>query len=166
MTLSSGPVAPPSASFTIRPASQADAAFLFSLAPRLAGVHQPPWHDLVAMGEFQHRYMVETFGNVPEGSLTLVAVSTENVPLGYIHAHPDRDGVTDEPCGYVSILAVEEKAEGLGVARQLMAQAEDWAREKGFRLLSLDVFADNGRALNFYRRGGFRAEMVRMVKPL
>jgi GNAT superfamily N-acetyltransferase len=150
----------------MRPATPADTAFLFSLAPRLTKLHQPPWHDLAAMEAFQQRYMAETLGNVPEGSLTLVAISTENGPLGFIHARPDRDAVTDEPCGYVSILAVEAAAEGMGIARALMARAEEWARRQGYRLLTLDAFADNERAQKFYRRGGFQAEMVRMVKPL
>jgi ribosomal protein S18 acetylase RimI-like enzyme len=47
-----------------------------------------------------------------------------------------------------------------------MAAAEDWARGRGYRLLSLDVFADNRRAVDFYRRGGFKTETRRMVKPL
>ena len=47
-----------------------------------------------------------------------------------------------------------------------MAAAEDWARGRGYRLLSLDVFADNKRAVEFYERRGFRCETFRMVKPL
>jgi GNAT superfamily N-acetyltransferase len=165
MTISPGS-APSAAGFTIRPATSADTPFLFSLAPRLSGVPAPPWHDLAAMEEFQQRYMVQSLGVTAEGALTLVAISHAGKSLGFIHAHPGRDGVTDEPCGYVAILAVEAAAEGLGVARQLMAQAEAWARRQGYRFLSLDVFADNERAKNFYRRGGFQAETIRMVKPL
>lgn len=86
--------------------------------------------------------------------------------LGYIHLQPGRDGVTDEPCGYVAVLALVEEAEGQGVAALLMAQAEAWARAQGYRFLSLDVFADNVRAIDVYTRGGFGAETVRMVKPL
>jgi GNAT superfamily N-acetyltransferase len=48
----------------------------------------------------------------------------------------------------------------------MMAAAEDWARGHGYRLLSLDVFADNRHAVDFYRRHGFQAETHRMVKPL
>jgi GNAT superfamily N-acetyltransferase len=118
------------------------------------------------MEEFQQRFMEDTLGNHVDGSLTLIAVSGDGVPLGYIHALPGNDGVTGEACGYVAIIAVEAAAEGMGVAGQLMARAEDWARHQGYRFLSLDAFAGNDRALAFYRRGGFAAETIRLVKPL
>jgi ribosomal protein S18 acetylase RimI-like enzyme len=47
-----------------------------------------------------------------------------------------------------------------------MSAAEEWARGRGYRLLSLDVFADNKRAIELYERRGFRSETFRMVKPL
>jgi GNAT superfamily N-acetyltransferase len=104
--------------------------------------------------------------NAVENSRTLIAVSQDAVRLGYIHMQPGKDAITEEACGYVAILALTQEAEGQGIARLLMRFAEDWAREMGYRLLSLDVFADNGRAVDFYERGGFRPESIRMVKPL
>jgi len=150
---------------TLRPATASDRAFIDSLSPRLSGVPGPVWQDLAAMEAFQDRYMAVSFAPA-EGASTLIACDGEDRRLGYIHLRPDKDGVTDEPCGYISLLAVAKDAEGLGVAARLMAAAEDWARSRGYRLLSLDVFADNRRAFDFYERGGFRSETLRMVKPL
>ena len=152
---------------TIRPAEPSDMDFLSSLSARLSGVPRPAWHDLAAMEGFQGRYMAATFTPAArEGSATRVAVSGDGRRLGYIHMRPGKDGVTEEPCGYVSLLALEKDAEGTGVARRLMEEAEDWARSRGYRLLSLDVFADNRHSVDFYARGGFRSETLRMVKPL
>ncbi len=152
---------------TIRPAEPSDREFLSNLSSRLSGVPGPVWHDLAAMEGFQARYMAATFAAPAlEGSSTLVALSGDGRRLGYIHMRPGKDGVTEEPCGYVSLLALQKDAEGTGVARRLMAEAEDWARARGYRLLSLDVFADNRHAVDFYARGGFRSETLRMVKPL
>jgi len=151
----------------VRPAEPADTEFLSSLSSRLSGVPGPSWHDLAAMEGFQARYMAETFAaEALEGASTLIAWSSDGRRLGYVHMRPGKDGVTAEPCGYVSLLALEKDAEGTGVARRLMAEAEAWARAKGYRLLSLDVFADNKRAIDFYESGGFRSETLRMVKPL
>jgi GNAT superfamily N-acetyltransferase len=151
----------------IRPADPADTEFLSNLSPRLSGVPGPSWHDLAAMEGFQARYMVETFAPAAqEGASTLIAWSGDGRRLGYIHMRPGKDGVTEEPCGYVSLLALDKHAEGTGVARRLMAEAEAWARSRGYRLLSLDVFAGNQRAVDFYESGGFKAETLRMVKPL
>ena len=101
-----------------------------------------------------------------DGSETLIACAADGRRLGYIHLRPAKDGVTDEPCGYVALLATTPEAEGTGVAARLMGAAEEWARGCGYRLLSLDVFADNKRAIEFYERRGFRSETFRMVKPL
>ncbi len=101
------------------------------------------------------------------GSITIVAAeAVGGRRLGYMHAHPSRDGVTDEPCGHVAIIALEADAEGQGIAGRLMAEAEAWAKAQGWRLLSIDVFADNRRAVDVYIRGGFRPESIRLVKPL
>jgi GNAT superfamily N-acetyltransferase len=153
--------------FHIRPANETDAAYLFELAPRLAGVPRPAWHSAEAMAEFQDRFMKATLHPPQDGSITLVATAAgDGRRLGYIHAHPSKDGVTDEPCGYVALIALDEAAEGLGIAGGLMAEAEAWARAQGWRFLSLDVFAGNKRAINFYTRGGFQPETIRLVKPL
>lgn len=130
----------------IREASDADTAFLFSLAPRLAGVPRPPWHTAAAMTGFQDRFMQATLRPPQEGSLTLIATAGDGRRLGYVHAHLGRDGVTDEPCGHIAIIALEADAEGQGVAGRLMAGADAWARSQGWRLLSIDVFAANQRA--------------------
>ena len=151
--------------YEIRPATADDRTFIESLSPRLSGVPGPAWHDLAGMEGFQQRYMAATFAHAEDGAQTLVAWSGER-RLGYIHMRPGKDGVTDEPCGYVSLLALEKDAEGRGLAHHLMQAAEDWARGRGYRLLSLDVFADNRRAVAFYERRGFRSETLRMVKPL
>ena len=67
---------------------------------------------------------------------------------------------------YVYYPALTEAAEGHGVAQRLMLGVEDWARGKGFRLIGLDVFANNRRARAFYRRMGYAEDSLRLTKPL
>lgn len=150
----------------IRLASDADLPFLLSLTPRLSGIPRPAWHDLASMEAFQNRFMKATLQPPALGAATYIAVNASGDPVGYIHVEPGRDGVTDEPCGYVSLLAVKEEAEGSGIAIALMDHAEKWAGEQGYRLLSLDVFATNVRAKKFYEKIGFAAETIRLVKTL
>ena len=47
-----------------------------------------------------------------------------------------------------------------------MQAAEDWARTQGFRLICLDVFANNQRARAFYARHGYQDDSLRLTKPL
>jgi len=150
----------------IRAAREGDRAFMFALAPRLAGVANLAWHRESDLTDFQIRYMKVAFARSADETVTLIAEGKDGSPLGYVHAEASTDSVTLEPCGYVTVLALTEAAEGQGVARRLMERVEDWARSKGFRLLELDVFANNRRARDFYRRLGYREDSLRLTKPL
>jgi putative acetyltransferase len=54
--------------------------------------------------------------------------------------------------GWLDQIAISPNAFGTGVARDLMREAKRLSP----RFLQLDVNADNGRALAFYEREGFR----------
>src|SRR5665213_2682904 len=104
---------------TLRPATADDRAFIDSLSPRLSSVPRPAWHDVPAMKGFQDRHMAASFAP-NDGAATLVACAADRKRLGYIHLRPGTDSVTDEPCGYISLLATTKDAEGSGVATRLM----------------------------------------------
>jgi ribosomal protein S18 acetylase RimI-like enzyme len=156
----------PAPQFRLRQAVAADRDFMFGLAPRLAEVADLPWHRERDLVDFQHRYMKLAFARPRDEITTLIAEAEDGAPLGFVHAEASTDSVTLEPCGYVTVLAITEAAEGRSVAQGLMEGAEDWARGKGFRLLGLDVFANNQRARAFYRRLGYAEDSLRLTKPI
>ncbi|WP_413306407.1 GNAT family N-acetyltransferase [Bacillus sp. 1P10SD] len=47
-----------------------------------------------------------------------------------------------------------------------MEKAEEWTRSKGYKQLTLNVFAQNERAINLYKKFNFENEIVKMVKEL
>lgn len=47
---------------------------------------------------------------------------------------------------------------GLGLGKKLIEYTIDWARAHGLEKISLDVFADNERAIQLYKKYGFRVE--------
>lgn len=155
-----------SSQIRIRPAQDDDIGFMFALAPRLAEVAELPWHQAQDLIAFQHRYMRAAFARPKSETVTLIAVATDGKQLGYVHAEASTDSVTLEPCGYVTVLALTKEAEGQGAAARLMEGVEDWARGKGFRLIGLDVFANNQRARTFYRRLGYQEDSLRLTKPI
>ena len=59
-------------------------------------------------------------------------------------------------------MAVE--AEGRGVGRELLAAAEDWAREQGYATLTLEVFAGNERARSVYAAAGFEEDSLMLAE--
>lgn len=138
---------------------------MFDLAPRMAEVADLPWHETQDLIAFQLRFMSNAFAR-PQGEAVTLIAESDAERLGFVHAETSTDSVTLEPCGYVTLLALTREAEGQGVAERLMAEVEDWARSKGFRLLGLDVFANNRRARSFYRRLGYQEDSLRLTKPL
>ncbi len=58
---------------------------------------------------------------------------------------------TGEDQAYIGELATSEVAEGRGIGKALAQACEQWARDLGYRILSLATGAANGRALGFYQ---------------
>ncbi|HET6161557.1 MAG TPA: GNAT family N-acetyltransferase [Dongiaceae bacterium] len=150
----------------IRAATIEDRGFMFEQAPRLATVANLPWHAERDVLSFQHRYMHAAFARPASETATFIAEDDSGGRLGFAHVEAATESVTLEPCAYVTVLAVTEAAQGGGVAAQLMAAVEDWAQQQGFRLIALDVFANNRRARSFYARQGYQEDSLRLTKPL
>lgn len=150
----------------IRTATDADYPFIFSLSTRLAMVAQLPGRSEMELQTFQDRHMQAALGKPAKNDVTLVAAMPSGPVLGFIHLQQAPDPVTDEPAGYVSMLAVVPGAEGQGIARKLMDKAENWARDHGFRCLSLDVFASNERGRRFYDLLGYHQDSLKLYKLL
>ena len=151
----------------IRLATAGDIPFVQSLAERFALAGTPPWRDPAQMWQFHRRSMQEVSSAISNpDDLVLIAEDSRGLRLGFLHVTRIPDFFTGEQQGYVSAVAVSEQAEGKGVARALMERAEAWARECGFRILALDVFASNTHARLFYQRLGYVEETLKLIKEL
>ena len=60
--------------------------------------------------------------------------------------------------GYLLWLGVEPELGPLGVGSKLFARLQDLFIEKGARMMLVDTAAENGRALDFFRKQGFGNE--------
>jgi ribosomal protein S18 acetylase RimI-like enzyme len=60
--------------------------------------------------------------------------------------------------GYLQRLAVHPSAQGQGVGRALVVDSLQWLRRRGGRLVMVNTQQTNTRALDLYRRLGFRTE--------
>lgn len=76
------------------------------------------------------------------------------------------DYFTGERHGHLGILAVAEAAEGKGVGQSLMAAVEEWALNRGYRFLTLNVFDGNHRAKAVYSRAGYKPDAIKYLKVL
>jgi ribosomal protein S18 acetylase RimI-like enzyme len=67
---------------------------------------------------------------------------------------------------HVVEIAVRRRHQGQGVGGRLLRAAEDWGREQGAELASLEYLAANTRASAFYQRSGYRAAAITAIKRL
>jgi GNAT superfamily N-acetyltransferase len=151
---------------SVRPARDEDGEFILALVPRLMEFGPPPWYDAARMVATD----LETIGRIlkepPANTAVFVAEDDAGARLGFIHLNSTVDYFTREEVGHVSDVVVAPGGEGRGVGRALMAAAEEWARGRGYRLLTLNAFVRNTRARRLYERLGYGEDMVKYVKEL
>jgi GNAT superfamily N-acetyltransferase len=149
----------------VRQARGTDRGFVLQTAARLAAFGPPPWRTSEELVDGEARTLRDVFESPDDGSRLLIAESGDR-RLGFALLEELRDYFTLEQHGHVGILAVTEEAEGTGAGGALMRAAEAWARERGFRTLTLNVFSTNEHARGFYEHLGFLEDTVKYVKLL
>jgi ribosomal protein S18 acetylase RimI-like enzyme len=150
----------------IRTFNSSDRDFIASLVTRFSEFELPAWRS---PGEIDqtNRMLLEKAMEHPEPDSQIFVAEDENgTRAGFIHLQTQMDYFTAKKHGYISDLAVDKTFEGQGVGRMLVYRAEEWARQKGYRLLTLYVFAGNQRAQRMYERNGFSQEVIKYVKAI
>jgi GNAT superfamily N-acetyltransferase len=150
----------------VRPARVADGEFILPLVPRLAEFGPPPWRDAAVMTAAESAVIVEALRAPSADEAIFVAEDGDAQPQGFIHLVTATDYFTSAAHGHISALVVAPTGEGRGVGRALMGAGEEWARSRGYRLLTLNVFARNSHALKFYERLGYGADTLKYAKEL
>ena len=85
---------------------------------------------------------------------------------GFIWVGQITHGFTGRTQAYLLDLFVAEPFRGQGVGKALIATAEEWAKQKGFDRIGLNVAAHNPTAIGLYKRCGFTTESLWMNKSL
>ena len=150
----------------IRPAAPADEAFILRLTDQLGAFAVPRWRSAAEIAAADHIILLDALHEPePENSL-LVAEEAPDSPVGYVFTTTREDYFTHERHAHVEVLAVEPAAQGQGLGRLLMDAAEAWARGRGYRRITLNVFAQNERARQMYEHLGYEPETLHYLKEL
>jgi GNAT superfamily N-acetyltransferase len=150
----------------IRVAELGDQDVILQLVPEVSERGRPSWRNPEHMVATDRQVITASLaGETPE-SQVLVAENGNGAVVGFIHLCQEQDYYQQGPCGHIADLVVAAGVRGKGVGRRLIAKGEDWARERGYSMLTLNVFIGNAEARELYSRAGFNAETVRYVKPL
>ncbi len=159
------------ASINIRNALATDHDFIYKLSPHLAAVAKLSWHNVTVVQKMQDDYIKIMLAatSIPHALLIAEQMNIYNQskePLGFAHVCEHQDDISGETCAILTLLAVSPDAQGKGVGQLLTKAAQSWAKQQDYRLLHVEVFANNDRAQGFYQNLGFQAEMMTMVMPL
>ena len=149
-----------------RPASISDKEFIISLLPRLLEFGPPSWRDVAQMTAVDTQVLSDSLLSKSPGTAIFIAEDAGGVALGFIHLQTGTDYYMREKHGHIADLVVARDGEGRGVGSALIAKGEEWARSQKYRLLTLNVFAQNVRAREIYKQQGYGEDVMKYVKDL
>lgn len=156
----------PSDPITLRRAGPDDEPAIHRLTEQLAAFPVPPWRTPEEISRADHVILSEALTGHSPDSLLLLAEREAGDSIGVLFVSTRRDYFTGQPHAHVEIVALAPAAQGQGLGQRLMEEAERWARGSGYRSITLNVFADNTRALALYHRLGYAAETIHLWKAL
>jgi ribosomal protein S18 acetylase RimI-like enzyme len=150
----------------IRSATPDDKGFILSLLPRLVEFGPPPWRDASQMTITDTQVLCDSLSTQSSSIAVFIAEDKSKALLGFIHLKTTTDYYTREEHGHIADIVVAREGEGRGIGRALMAKGEEWARSKGYRWLTLNVFVQNLHAREVYKRLGYGEDIMSYVKEL
>lgn len=150
----------------VRNARIEDKEFILSLLPRLTEFELPAWREPKQMNSADEEVLSRALLTNPPEAAIFVAEDGDSARLGFIHLNVSTDYYTREKHGHVSDIVVAPAGEGRGVGKTLMLAGEEWAQSRGFRWLTLNVFAHNFRARTLYEKLGYQEDTVKYLKEL
>lgn len=143
----------------VRNATAHDLPLLAQMACRLWPHHSPE----------EMRSEIEKILTKPEAAFFLAFENA--IPTGFAQCqlrHDYVEGTETSPVGYLEGIYVDETHRRKGVARQLLAACQSWAKVQGAREFASDCELDNQESLRFHQKLGFEEanRIICFVKKL
>ncbi len=102
----------------------------------------------------------------PKTPIWWVEAQVSITPVGCLWVGNAVDQVSGDRLGHIFLLYVAPEHRRQGIGSALVTLAENWARERGDKQISLQVFTTNKPAVNLYEKLGYQNQSVLMVKSL
>lgn len=152
--------------YTTRPAAPDDARGITELLPRLADFALPKGRTPEMLWASDAELVREWSEGRSPDTFVLVGVNTTPtiVATAIVTMRPDL--FSREPSAHLEVIVVAPEADGHGLGRVLIGEAEKEAARRGATTMSLNVLGNNLRARHVYERLGYAEEMVRCVRFL
>ena len=116
--------------------------------------------------EIDEKALKKNLGKLKKaGELPLVATLDKRV-VGLIGIHRMVTVHRPTPVGRMSVLVVDQKAQGEGIGRMLVEAAEEWCRDRGCQIVEVTSNDRRTAAHAFYRHMGYERTSLRFMKTL
>lgn len=149
----------------IRRVRKSDTEFIMRLLPSLADPELPHWRDPKVMLDIDKKILKAEIEEGNKDNAIYIAEEGDQ-QLGFIFLEVGTDYYHPEPHGHIADIIVSPDARGKGIGKMLMSKAEEWTKENGYSLLTLNVFNDNDKARSLYSSLGFKPDMTKYGKTL
>lgn len=151
----------------IRPAELADIGTIGDIYAELfTHMHtlQPGYYLQARQDESFIKTMIES------DQASLFVAEQDNRVLGFIIVQqqqtPTYNCIAPHDFAYVIDLVVTESARGMGIGKQLMQAAQEWAQVRGLDYIELGALSNNTGAIKLYEQLGFEHCTTLMRKEL
>ncbi len=152
----------------LRKATSADATFIAQHARRMLDFKLPGWRanekDVMIKADINH--LTKALQTNDENDSIFIAEDELNNALGFVRVNIQTDYFTGEQHVHVNDIVVTSEAEGKGIGKLLLAKADEWAKEKNVRWITLNVFDENLRARAVYEKAGYKIEWIKYLKEV
>lgn len=154
----------------LRTAKPSDLSRIMNLLHQVNDVHAEGRPDLFVKGHT--KYSEEEALQIIANPATPVFVLSDDddILMAYcfckIQDHTSDAHLAPVKTLYIDDLCVDEKARGQHLGSRLYAYVKDWAKQKAFHNITLNVWAENTSAIRFYESLGLRPYKFAMEQRL
>ena len=151
--------------YQIRLGTKKDGPRMQALLPLLAEFELPSRRTPEDLWQGDEQMLLSWLaGNEPD-FFSFVAL-IEDAIIGVAMVRLGDELLSQKQSAHLEVIVVDQKAQGSGVGKALLAQAETEAKKRGAQTMTLHVFANNHRARRLYEATGYEGELLRYIKEL
>lgn len=156
-------------SIFVREGTTDDAEFFLEMEEQTTWESLPPDKARETKREQLREKLLETHGLLLEcpGNIFFIAQNAQSGErAGLLWLGPRHNLLTGEHEAWIYNVTVVPQCRGCGVAKKLMAHAEEHARAQGYGVIGLSVAVHNEVARGLYQRMEYSESNILMRKPL
>ena len=155
--------------FSIRRAEEHDIPDIDKLLFEVHKIHSDVRPDLFKAGS--KKYSDDELKKIIADDKTPIFVADKNGSvLGYVFCvhkqYINDNNMTDIKTLYIDDLCVDETVRGNHIGKALYEYVLDYAKRRGYYNVTLNVWADNVKAIKFYEKVGLKVQKIGMEKIL